>query len=108
LANLIIWVTVVKDSTATSVAPEPLSLSTNDLDFLNVSPTFARPFSAGDILSRISSVSPAALVATEVRVFSPALQSVLSKVVVFAIFGATFLRNKQSAPEYKSTARFAL
>jgi hypothetical protein len=44
LANLIIWVTVVKDSTATSVAPEPLSLSTNDLDFLNVRPTFACPF----------------------------------------------------------------
>jgi hypothetical protein len=53
---------------------------------LNVSPTFACPFSAGDILSRISSVSPAALVATEVRVFSPALHAAPSKVVAFAIF----------------------
>jgi hypothetical protein len=75
---------------------------------LNVSPTFACPFSAGDILSRISSVSPAALVATEVRVFSPALHAAPSKIVAFAIFGAKFLRNKQSAPGDKSTAKSAL
>jgi hypothetical protein len=65
------------------------------LDFLNVSPTFACPFSAGDILSRISSVSPAALVATEVRVFSPALHAAPSKVAAFTIFVGDFCgRNK--------------
>jgi len=38
----------------------------------------------------------------------PALRSVLSKVAVFAIFVAQFLRNKPSAPDDKSTARSAL
>jgi hypothetical protein len=55
---------------------------------LYVSPTFACPFSAGDILSRIRLCQTVLLEAMEVRVPPPALHPVLSKVVVFSNFAA--------------------
>jgi hypothetical protein len=46
--------------------------------------------------------------AEQARTLCPALLTVLSKIVVFAIFVTSILWNKQSAPGDKSTARSAL
>jgi hypothetical protein len=62
----------------------------------------------GEGLSEGQQVSVDLSGAKQARTLCPALLSVLSKVVAFAIFGAQILRNKQSASGDKSTARSAL